>query len=200
MFTERKFISHSPLLTVVLVSAIAIYSANAAEYELISPKLKQAALRHIADDYDLKSTLDLEHYLKGYKDGVEAQLMKHDAALLVDYAGDKSWGRGYEQGIVDARWSNGVFSFADIGYEKYFNGVGEFQFGFEKSSFSTEGSEVLWWVKAMPGISFDKCGKCSVQGWITKKGKYGHMGQYQRTIMVISVEPMGASMEASKPK
>ena len=126
--------------------------------------------------------------------------MKRDVALLVDYGGDKSWGRGYEQGIVDARWSDGAFSFADIGYEQYFQGVGGFQFGFEKSSFSTGSAEEQWWVEALPGMSFDKCGKCFVQGWITKRGRYGHLGQYQRIIMVISAEPDGTPVEVGKLK
>lgn len=140
-------------------------------------------------------------YLEGYKDGVKAQLLQRDNKLIDDYGGDDPWGWGYEQGIVDVRWSKGTISFADLSYEEYFKGVGGLRFGFEESSFSPENTNERWWVEALagPSKSFDGCAKCLVQGWITKRGTHGHLGQYQRAIMVISVEPNGAQVETKKP-
>lgn len=164
-------------------------AVESAVIEPLSPRLRQAALRHLSGSRTSKEVGSVDLYLKGYRDGIQAQLLSRGNSLLINYAGEKSWGRGYEQGVVDARWSKEDFSLLDVGYEKYFEGLGELQFGFEKASFSPESAEERWWIdEASPQDSLKGCRKkCFVQGWITRRGKYGHLGMYQRAIVITSV-------------
>jgi len=132
------------------------------------------------------SGLNVSSYIGGYREAYIQNLITEKEHLLVNYAGDKAWGRGYDQGIRDSK-STPQFTMLDFGYN-YFSGTGTFISSFERAQFSPTGSNEKWWYENPLALAFKTESECHVEGWITGKGQFGHMGKYQRTFLVISVK------------
>lgn len=83
--------------------------------------------------------------------------------------------------------------------DKYYRG--SYTVGFESSAFSPEGSKERWWLSFAENVDRSKLQAVmhrtsprvyktyhiTVRGKVSQKGNYGHMGVYQRRIIVSEI-------------
>ena len=91
--------------------------------------------------------------------------------------------------------------------EGLWEGIGSIQVGFETSSFRPNNFNEFWWATfASPSvystyidysgpaepigemISFHKRVTCKIKGQLSKPGKYGHLGMYDRTLKIEEIK------------
>jgi hypothetical protein len=185
------------LLSITLLGSVALMSCTfypteeklpsnlARAEEKLPSNLARSASQHanaICMPFD-----GLDMYVKGYRDGFMANLIREGKAqLLVNYDGDRAWGKGYEQGIVDSRWFDTQVTLVDFGYIR-FTGEGKFITGFEHATFYPANSKERWWYTNPLQLPLKDNQDCIVEGWITPIGQHGHMGRYQRTFIITSI-------------
>ena len=65
---------------------------------------------------------------------------------------------------------------------------GSYSYGFEVSKFVPKGSNDMWWLSgSVPCLAIGQPMYLELQGALSSKGRYGHLGAYSRELQVNSV-------------